>query len=130
KVQKTEGNLNNHIGLPLTILSIKKETEVALVEMGMSAMKEISLLTNIAKPDIAMITNIGEAHLLDLGSRGAIATAKLEIVEGLKENGTLIYHGDEPLLTEKVKQLTSVQSITFGETAANDVYPTKIKQTS
>lgn len=130
KVQKTEGNLNNHIGLPLTILSIKKETEVAIVEMGMSAMKEISLLTNIAKPDIAMITNIGEAHLLDLGSRGAIATAKLEIVEGLKENGTLIYHGDEPLLTEKVKQLTSVQSITFGETAANDVYPTKIKQTS
>ncbi|MEN2454321.1 UDP-N-acetylmuramoyl-tripeptide--D-alanyl-D-alanine ligase, partial [Bacillus sp. JR_15] len=91
KVHKTEGNYNNHIGLPLTILAMPEDTEVAILEMGMSAKGEIDFLTRLARPDIAVITNIGESHLLELGSREGIAEAKLEIVNGLSKEGTLIY---------------------------------------
>lgn len=122
-VQKTEGNFNNHIGLPLTILGLRESTEVAILEMGMSARGEISLLTNIARPDVALITNIGEAHLLDLGSREEIAAAKFEITEGLRENGLFIYPGDEPLLQEKVAALGHVRKATFGEGEGNDLHP-------
>ena len=69
KVHKTKGNFNNHIGLPLTILSMAENTEIAVLEMGMSGKGEIELLSKIAKTDVAVITNIGEAHLMDLGSR-------------------------------------------------------------
>jgi len=79
KVHKTIGNYNNHIGLPLTILSAPEDTEILVLEMGMSSRGEISLLSHIGEPDIAVITNIGEAHLLDLGSREGIADAKMEI---------------------------------------------------
>ncbi len=103
KVHKTEGNFNNHIGLPLTILSMEESTEIAILEMGMSGKGEISLLTKLSRPDVAIITNIGEAHLLDLGSREAIAEVKLEIIEGLSENGLLIYPGNEPLINESDK---------------------------
>ncbi|MCM3655421.1 UDP-N-acetylmuramoyl-tripeptide--D-alanyl-D-alanine ligase [Metabacillus litoralis] len=127
KVHKTKGNFNNHIGLPLTILSMAENTEIAVLEMGMSGKGEIELLSKIAKPDVAVITNIGEAHLMDLGSREGIASAKLEIVKGLKENGCLIYHGDEPLLLERVPSL-SFSSVTFGEGSKNDYFPQNIKQ--
>lgn len=99
-VLKTEGNLNNHIGLPLTMLKLDEETEVAVLEMGMSGFGEIELLTKLASPDLAIITNIGDAHMLQLGSRSGIAKAKLEIAQGLGENGVLLYNGDEPLLEE------------------------------
>ncbi|KMJ56852.1 UDP-N-acetylmuramoyl-tripeptide--D-alanyl-D-alanine ligase [Bacillus sp. LL01] len=102
RVHKTAGNYNNHIGLPLTILSMKEDTEVAVLEMGMSGRGEIELLSRIAKPDAAIITNIGESHMQDLGSREGIAEAKLEIAAGLKPDGKLIINGDEPLLTSKV----------------------------
>ncbi|KLR74949.1 UDP-N-acetylmuramoyl-tripeptide--D-alanyl-D-alanine ligase, partial [Geobacillus sp. T6] len=82
RVQKTEGNLNNHIGVPLTLLSLEEDTEMAVVEMGMSGFGEIERLTMIARPDAAVITNIGEAHLQELGSREGIAKAKLEILAG------------------------------------------------
>lgn len=98
KTHATEGNLNNDIGLPLTILSMPEQTEVLIVEMGMNDFNEIDLLTNIAQPDYAIITNIGESHIEHLGSREGIAQAKLEIVNGLKENGLLITDGDEQLL--------------------------------
>ncbi|WP_299092632.1 UDP-N-acetylmuramoyl-tripeptide--D-alanyl-D-alanine ligase [uncultured Metabacillus sp.] len=127
KVHKTKGNFNNHIGLPLTVLSMAEDTEIAVLEMGMSGKGEIELLSKIAKPDAAIITNIGEAHLLDLGSREGIAEAKLEIVNGLKQDGLLIYHGDEPLLQERVPSL-SISSVTFGETSKNDYFPTSIHQ--
>lgn len=125
KVQKTEGNFNNHIGLPLTILSLDQETEAAVIEMGMSSKGEIDLLTKIASPDIAIITNIGESHLQDLGSREAIAEAKLEIINGLAADGILIYHGDEPLLQEALQE-TEVQTKTFGFAESNDLYPINI----
>ncbi|HEY4553895.1 MAG TPA: UDP-N-acetylmuramoyl-tripeptide--D-alanyl-D-alanine ligase [Bacillaceae bacterium] len=127
EVQKTEGNFNNHIGLPLTILSLKETTEIAILEMGMSGKGEISLLTRIARPDAAIITNIGEAHLLDLGSRDAIADAKLEIAEGLPDGGLLIYPGNEPLLVKRVSGLKTVRTGTFGETSENDLYPETVE---
>lgn len=123
KVHKTEGNFNNHIGLPLTILAMEESTEIAILEMGMSGKGEISLLTKLARPDIAIITNIGEAHMQDLGSRAAIADAKLEIVEGLRMGGLLIYPGNEPLLVQRVSRLKQFRTCTFGETPENDLYP-------
>nr|WP_254639486.1 UDP-N-acetylmuramoyl-tripeptide--D-alanyl-D-alanine ligase [Cohnella sp. GbtcB17] len=130
RTAKTEGNFNNHIGLPLTILRASRDTEVLVLEMGMSAFGEIALLSRIAKPDIAVITNIGESHLEHLGSRRGIAQAKLEIVEGLKAGGTLIYNGDEPLLREELAAVSlpadAAGWITFGESAACDLRATDI----
>lgn len=117
KVHKTEGNLNNHIGLPLTVLQLDEETEVAVLEMGMSGFGEIELLTKIAQPDAAIITNIGDAHLLQLGSRAGIAKAKLEITQGLSEDGLLLYNGDEPLLETELARAALPEGIvlrTFG----------------
>lgn len=97
KTLKTLGNYNNHIGLPLTILRYIDE-EVMILEMGMNHLGEIRHLTNIAKPDIAAITNVGTAHIGELGSRENILKAKMEIVEGLSENGTLIINDDNDML--------------------------------
>ncbi|MFA9458075.1 UDP-N-acetylmuramoyl-tripeptide--D-alanyl-D-alanine ligase [Halalkalibacter sp. AB-rgal2] len=128
-VQKTEGNYNNHIGLPLTILQLEEDTEIAVLEMGMSGRGEIELLSSIAKPDAAIITNIGESHLQDLGSREGISEAKLEITAGLRENGMLIIDGDEPLLTEKIVN-SPYQVTTVGRSEVSDYYPMQIKQKS
>ena len=97
KVLKTEGNYNNEIGLPLTILKLKDHNAMVL-EMGMSAFGEISLLTNIAKPTTAVITIIGSSHIGELGSRENILKAKLEILEGLDDTGSLIINNDNDLL--------------------------------
>ena len=95
---KTKANYNNQIGVPLTLLSIPPEGEAAVVEMGMNHFGEISYLTSLAKPDVAVITNIGTMHIEHLGSREGILKAKLEILEGLTPEGTAIFNGDEPLL--------------------------------
>ena len=97
KTLKTLGNFNNHLGLPLTIFRYKDE-DVMILEMGMNHLGEISYLTNIAKPDIAVITNVGTAHIGELGSRENILKAKMEIIEGLKDTGTLIINGDNDML--------------------------------
>ncbi len=119
KVHKTAGNYNNHIGLPLTILSMEEDTEVAVLEMGMSGRGEIELLSQIAKPDAAIITNIGESHMQELGSREGIAEAKLEIAAGIKQGGKLIINGDEPLLRNKLSNIMC-DVITFGLSDEND----------
>ncbi|WP_416829374.1 UDP-N-acetylmuramoyl-tripeptide--D-alanyl-D-alanine ligase [Ectobacillus polymachus] len=127
KVQKTEGNLNNHIGLPLTILRLEEDTEMAVIEMGMSNFGEIEFLSKLARPNAAIITNIGESHLMDLGSREGIAIAKTEIVQGLQPDGLFVYNGDEPLLGERVPQLEIKAKIaTFGDNSTNDYFPTRI----
>lgn len=95
-VLKTEGNLNNHIGLPLTILKLK-EHNALVVEMGMNALGEIRTLTNIAKPTMCVITNIGTSHIGELGSRENILKAKLEILEGMKQEGILVINNDNDL---------------------------------
>ncbi|MFC5467161.1 UDP-N-acetylmuramoyl-tripeptide--D-alanyl-D-alanine ligase [Cohnella suwonensis] len=123
RVHKTEGNFNNHIGLPLTLLGAPADTEALVLEMGMSGEGEIALLSAIGRPDIAVVTNVGESHLLQLGSRRNIARAKLEIVDGLKPGGALIYYGDEPLLAEELagkRRAGGFREITFGEGSAND----------
>ncbi|HHW38295.1 MAG TPA: UDP-N-acetylmuramoyl-tripeptide--D-alanyl-D-alanine ligase [Bacillales bacterium] len=96
---KTQGNFNNHIGLPLTLVSMPENTEVVILEMGMSNFGEISLLSRLSNPDYAIITNIGESHIEFLGSRAGIAKAKLEIIDGMKPIGKIIVDGDEPLLS-------------------------------
>jgi len=129
--QKTEGNLNNHIGLPLTLLRLEEDTEIAVVEMGMSGFGEIERLSHIAAPDVAVITNIGESHLQELGSREGIARAKLEILSGLQKDGVFVYYGDEPLLRTKIEQLSPVcHTITFGQTEENNYYPLSISLTA
>ncbi|MGF9698804.1 UDP-N-acetylmuramoyl-tripeptide--D-alanyl-D-alanine ligase [Paenibacillus sp. MABNR03] len=129
KVHKTQGNFNNHIGLPLTVLSMEQDTEIVILEMGMSGRREIEALSLIAQPDIAIITNIGESHLLQLGSRLEIARAKAEIAAGMKPGGLLIYNGDEPLIKQvlaeaETKQPEGLERFTFGLQTDNDDYPT------
>ena len=110
KTLKTEGNQNNHIGLPLTILKLTNE-EALVTEMGMNHMKEISLLTNIAKPTIAIITNIGTAHIGNLGSRENILKAKLEITESLKKENYLILNNDNDLLHKEYQKLKNKYNV-------------------
>lgn len=131
KVHKTQGNFNNHIGLPLTLLSMSEGTEIAVLEMGMSSRGEIALLSALGNPDVAIITNVGESHLLQLGSRKEIARAKLEIIEGLKAEGLLIFNGDEPLLAEvlnegKLPVPSGMKTFRFGIHSDNNDYPTGI----
>ncbi|MBP3217891.1 MAG: UDP-N-acetylmuramoyl-tripeptide--D-alanyl-D-alanine ligase [Lachnospiraceae bacterium] len=95
---KTEGNLNNNIGLPRTLLRLNHEIEAAVVEMGMNHRGEISYLTGIGRPTTAIITNIGEAHIGNLGSKENIFKAKCEIFEGLQPGGAAILNGDDEYL--------------------------------
>lgn len=96
---KTEGNLNNDIGLPKTLLRLENDTQAAVIEMGMSAFGEISLLTKACLPDIGIITNIGVSHIEHLGSRDGILKAKLEILDGMKKGSPLILNGDNDKLS-------------------------------
>lgn len=113
KVLKTQGNLNNHIGLPLTILKLKDHTAL-VVEMGMNNLGEISTLTNIAKPTISVITNVGTSHIGNLGSRENILKAKLEILEGMDENGTLVINNDNDMLNAWNEKNNIYKVDTFG----------------
>lgn len=98
KVAKTPVNHNNDIGMPMAILEMPESTEVAVLEMGMNHFREIAYLTQIGKPDIGVIINIGTMHIEHLGSKEGILQAKLEIREGMPENGVLILNGDDSLL--------------------------------
>lgn len=113
RVLKTKGNLNNEIGLPLTLLGLDESHEAAVVEMGMSGFGEISRLTSVARPDIAIITNIGMSHIEKLGSRQNILKAKMEIFEGLSKNGLAILNGDDALLAG-LKGLLDVRTVFYG----------------
>jgi len=98
RLHKTEGNYNSTIGMPLSLLTMRNDTQVSVLEMGMSNRGEIEYLSKIAEPDIAIVTNIGSSHMEYLGSRENICRAKLEIVKGLKADGLILLNGDEPLL--------------------------------
>lgn len=126
QVQKTLGNLNNHIGVPLMILQLEEETEVAVLEMGMNHRHEIELLAALAAPQMGVITNIGEAHIEYLGSRGGIADAKCELIEALSPVGKAVLFGDEPLLRERAsKTLAPIVWFGFGE--ENDVRAVEVE---
>lgn len=126
RVQKTLGNLNNHIGLPLMLLLLEEDTEVAVLEMGMSNFGEIELLASLAKPDIGVITNIGEAHIEYLGSRGGIADAKCELIESLPETGKAILFGDEELLRERAGK-SKAPVIWFGFEEGSDIRAVEVE---
>jgi UDP-N-acetylmuramoyl-tripeptide--D-alanyl-D-alanine ligase len=133
KVHKTHGNLNGMYGLPLTLLEVEEDTEVVVLEMGMSNAGEIKNLSEIAKPDYGVITMIGVSHLSSLGSREGIALAKLEILEGLNPNGAIIINGDEPLLTEALPEMQlpeTLSVIRFGDSHHNNYFPRTIRQNS
>ena len=99
KTIKTQGNLNNEIGLPQTLFQIDDDTEAAVVEMGMNHFGEIHRLVNATRPTLALITNIGVSHIENLGSREGILKAKLEILDGLSEGAPLIINGDNDMLS-------------------------------
>lgn len=98
RVEKTPVNHNNDIGMPMAILPMSEDTEVAVLEMGMNHFREIAYLTGIAKPDLAVIINIGTMHIEHLGSKEGILKAKMEILEGMGPKGKLILNGDDQLL--------------------------------
>ena len=98
KVSKTPANHNNDIGMPMAILAMPRDTEVAVLEMGMNHFGEISYLSNIAYPDVAVIINIGTTHIEFLGTQEGIRKAKMEIVEGMSEKGMLLLNGDDTML--------------------------------
>lgn len=121
KTHKTQGNLNNHLGVPLTLLSMEEDTEMAVIEMGMSSLGEIELLSTLASIDVAVITNSTDVHLDTLGSVENILKAKLEIISGLKENGLFVYFGDSVALHKGVQRLNSRQKkASFGNNPGND----------
>ncbi|MBO4897262.1 MAG: UDP-N-acetylmuramoyl-tripeptide--D-alanyl-D-alanine ligase [Clostridia bacterium] len=101
KTHKTNKNFNNDIGLPMTLLELNDTYKASVIEMGMSARGEISVLTNVAKPDVAVITNIGVSHIEHLKTQENILAAKLEILEGLPENGTVILNADDKFLSKQ-----------------------------
>ena len=127
KVLKTKGNENSQIGLPLTILRLTHE-DVIILEMGMSKIGEMHNLSLIAKPDIAIITNVFDSHIGNLGSRENILKAKLEIIDGMN-NGTLIINNDNDML-EKVKEdiKPGINVMSFGINNKSNVMPCNITE--
>ena len=113
KTLKTEGNNNNNIGLPFTILKLK-DHEAMVIEMGMNHFGEISLLTNIAQPTLAVITNIGTSHIGNLGSRENILKAKLEILEGMKTPKVIINNDNDLLHKWYEENKNKIEIHTFG----------------
>lgn len=113
KTLKTMGNLNNHIGLPKTLFNLDSSFEAAVIEMGMNHFGEIDYLTNIAKPNIAVITNIGWSHVENLGSREGILKAKLEILNSMQDDMPLVINADDEMLFSLKSQLNR-NIITYG----------------
>ena len=113
RVEKTPANYNNDIGMPMAILAMPEETQVAVLEMGMNHFREIAYLASIAQPNVAVIINIGTMHIEHLGSKEGILKAKLEILEGMREGGNVILNGDDPLLWSQ-RNLSHMKLSFFG----------------
>ena len=116
RTYKTQGNYNNDLGVPYTMLHMPDDTEVLILEMGMDHAGEIHFLSQLGQPDVAAITLIGEAHLENLGSRKNIAKAKMEIVDGLAKEGILFVPADEDLLIDLIAPISQkVQTFGLGQ---------------
>ena len=127
RVSKTPANHNNDIGMPMAILGMGEDTEVAVLEMGMNHFREIAYLSGIAHPDVAVIINIGTSHMEFLGSREGIRKAKMEITEGMSPQGMLLLNGDDTMLSYLEEK--PVQRITyFGRTEQCDVRALDVHQ--
>ena len=128
KVTYTKGNLNNHIGVPLTLLTITKDSEIAVIEMGANHPKEIEFLCSIAEPDFGIITNIGKAHLLGFGSFENVISTKKELYEYMSsKNGTIFQDIDNSILTSDSKGITNIISYSFN---SNSEYKGTISENS
>ena len=126
KTLKTQGNLNNHIGVPLTLLKREPSHEMGVLELGMSAAGEIKRLAEIAQPDIGVITNISEGHLVQLKSLKDIQSAKGELFDALTEQSTAIVNADDPLVLELARSLRA-KTVTFGIDQPADVRASEIE---
>lgn len=125
-VLKTQGNFNNEVGLPLTILRIRKEHQVAVVEMGISDFGEMHRLSQIARPDICVITNIGQCHLENLGDRDGVLKAKTEIFDFMAKDGYVVLNGDDDKLTT-ITQVHGRRPYFFGFGEKADVFATEVQ---
>jgi UDP-N-acetylmuramoyl-tripeptide--D-alanyl-D-alanine ligase len=115
-VHKSQANFNNEIGVPKTLLDLAPDHDYAIVEMGMRGLGEIAELTRIARPDIAVITNVGTAHIGRLGSEQAIAQAKCELLAEMPATSVAVLNYDNPLLLETASQVWQGKTVTFGLT--------------
>ena len=125
RVLKTEGNFNNEVGLPLTVLKIRAEHEIAVLEMGISDFGEMTRLSKIGKPDIGVITNIGQCHLENLGTREGILKAKTEMFANLNPKGEVCLNGEDDMLAT-IKEVHGKKPHTFGKSKDCDVYATDL----
>ncbi|EOP90891.1 UDP-N-acetylmuramoyl-tripeptide-D-alanyl-D-alanine ligase [Bacillus cereus HuB4-4] len=126
KAQKTQENYNNEIGVPLTLLQLKEDVEMAVIEMGMGHKGDITFLGRIVQPNIGIITNIGNAHLSNLGSLKNIALEKMAIMMGIDLEGVLFYNGDSSLLVKEAERYPH-KKYTFGVGEMNDIYLTSCR---
>jgi len=132
-VLKTQGNLNTSYGLPLTIGRMitggarPSDFDFAVLEMGMNSFGEIARLTDIAPPTVGVVTNVGDAHLEFFGTRAAIASAKAEMVEGVKSGGTVVLNADDRLVSEMRKRRSDVAVLTFGIDEGADVMASEVR---
>ncbi len=124
-ILKNEGNLNNEIGLPLTLLQLEEKHERAVLEMGMYAPGEIARLAELSQPVVGVITLVGPVHMERLGSIEAIAAAKAELVQALPADGVAILNADDPRV-RRMKSRTSARSMTYGFAAGADVRGTNL----
>jgi UDP-N-acetylmuramoyl-tripeptide--D-alanyl-D-alanine ligase len=120
RVVKNTGNLNNHLGLPLSLLELRHGADVAVMELGMNHAGEIRTLVGVATPEVRVWTNVGEAHIGHFGSREAIADAKGEILEQASADTLLIANADDPLVMARVPAFAG-RTVTFGTTGRADV---------
>lgn len=125
KVLKTQGNFNNEVGLPLTVLSIRSEHEIAVLEMGISDFGEMHRLSKIARPDVCVMTNIGQCHLENLGTREGILKAKSEIFDFMNPEGYVFVNGDDDLLGKMTKKGVR-RPVHFGLDSANEIYASDV----
>ena len=112
-VYKTPGNSNSQVGVPITVSEITKEDEIGVLELGMSEPGELTVIAQIAKPDVAVITNIGITHIEQLGSRDNIYKEKMTIQDGLSDGGVLVLNGDDDML-QKTTGKTGVKTVYYG----------------
>ncbi len=120
RVFRNQGNLNNHIGLPLSLLELRTGPDIAVVELGMNHAGEIRTLVGIAEPDVRLWTNVGDAHIGHFGSREKIADAKAEILEGATLSSVLVANADDPLIATRICDFPG-RVIRFGESPRADV---------
>ncbi len=125
-VLKNEGNLNNHIGVPLTLLKLGEEHWIAVIEMGMSAPGEIDRLAKIAAPQTGVITNIGPAHLDVLRDLAGVAKAKAELIAALPPEGTAVLNADDPYLKATASEFKG-RTVSFGLGKDARVFATEIE---